>query len=115
MLKSGLRAASMRTRSAAAILAAAAGTSAATSTGTTTAPWRSAWMRSPGCTDMPCTVTGTANSTTCTHACEGPREPASAPKPGAQSAKSRIDPLVTTPSEPSPEWMLLFTSPHQAP
>jgi CO/xanthine dehydrogenase Mo-binding subunit len=46
------------------------------STGTTTAPWRSAWMRSPFFTAMPCTVTSPPKSTTCTKACEGAIEPA---------------------------------------
>jgi hypothetical protein len=47
------------------------------SIGTTTAPWRSAWMRSPLFTAMPCTVTSPPKSTTCTKACDGAIEPAS--------------------------------------
>ncbi len=44
--------------------------------GITTPPWRSAWIRSPGLTAMPNTVTGTSSSVTCTKACAGPTEPA---------------------------------------
>ena len=63
--------------SAAAWRSTVAGISRTVSGGTTTAPWRSAWMMSPGRTTMPATVTVIAHSTQWTKAWLGPIEPAS--------------------------------------
>ena len=60
-------------------------------------------------------ATGLPKSTMWTWAWEGPMRPPMIWKPGASMSRSRNEPLVTQPSEPSALCTVLCTSPHQAP
>ena len=64
---------------------------------------------------MPWMFTLPPKSTTWTKACDGAIEPASIWKPGATCGMSRIEPLVMVPRQPSALWMLVCTSPQNAP
>src|SRR6516225_8441760 len=91
--------------------ATARGRSLIASAGMTTAPCRSAWMTLFGDTIIPATLTVPPKSTRWTWACEGMIEPARTKKSGAIASRSRTEPSVTTPAQPSPLWTLLCTSP----
>ncbi|MFO1318862.1 MAG: hypothetical protein U1F52_04560 [Burkholderiales bacterium] len=70
---------------------------------------------SPSVTAMPKMSTGWPKSTTCTQAWLGDSVAARHWNFGCMASRSRMDPLVTAPMQPSPTWTVVFTSPQNAP
>jgi hypothetical protein len=106
----------MISRSSASTLAIASGILLAMSCGIVHTPCWSPWIRSPGLIRTPPTLIGIPKSTMCTLACDTETWAAQNWKPSARtSSRSRTEPSVTTPTQPSARWMFACTSPHWAP